>query len=129
MRIEEMQEALDELEKDLPQEILKELNGGIILAEDSKMHPQSMGNDLFILGEYHHEPRGLGRYVMIYYGSIMRTHGHLSREKQLDKLKAVLYHELFHHLESQAGERSLEVQDAIDLARYKGRYKDRYAGK
>lgn len=125
MTIEEMQEYLDELEKNLPLEILNELNGGIILVDDIKMHPQSISNDLFILGEYHHEARGLGRYVIIYYGSIMRVHGHLSREKQMEKVKAVLYHELFHHLESQAGERSLEVQDAIDIARYKDRYAEK----
>ena len=60
----------------------------------------------------------MGRYIILYYGSLMRSYGHLSDEKLMKKVKEVLYHELIHHLESMAGDRSLERSDAEFLDNY-----------
>ena len=114
---------LDEVAREMPEDLYIELNGGVILLPDIKIHPESSGtNNLYILGEYHNQPLGLGRYITIYYGSFIRVYGYSTPERQKDELRRVVYHEFQHHLESLAGDRSLEVQDAIDIAKYKRRF-------
>ena len=111
LTFEEAQAALDELVDELPPGIFKGLNCGVSLLPDVLYD----SNGLLILGQYHVQPRGLGRYVTINYGSMMLAHGHLCPIKFRDKLKKVLHHELTHHLESLAGDRSLEIKDALDV--------------
>jgi len=113
LTFEEAQEAMDELVDELPPEIFKGLNCGVALIPDTTYS----SNGLLILGQYHVEPRGLGRYVTIHYGSIFASHGHLPPEQFREKLKDVLHHELTHHLENLAGDRSLEIKDAHDVGR------------
>jgi hypothetical protein len=119
MTYEEMRRYLDELYDGLPEAVLNSLNGGIILSPDTKIHPQSIGNDLVINGEYHYQPYGLGRYIVLYYGSLVRSCGHMPEDAQKQKIKEVLYHELTHHLENMAGDKTLEKKDAADLDAYK----------
>lgn len=116
---EEVQDILTEIADRIPYAIYRELNGGVILLPEVKRHPKGIGGDLFILGEYHVEPVGFGRYITIYYGSFAQVHGHLPREILRDKLEEVLRHELVHHLESLAGDRSLELKDARELEHYR----------
>jgi hypothetical protein len=114
LTFDESQLALDEIACALPQAIFRGLNGGYALTHDTKKDE----NGLYILGQYHVQPHGLGRYVTIHYGSLIEIYGHLSEKSFRKKLKEVLHHELIHHLESLAGDRSLEIQDEIDKARY-----------
>ena len=116
MSFEEAQIALDEIACELPQAIFNGLNGGYVLTDELKQDK----NGLYILGQYHVQPRGLGRYVTVHYGSIIAVYGFLSPKQFREKLKFVLHHELTHHLESLAGDRSLEIQDELDKARYLG---------
>ena len=111
---EESDEAIANMVEELPQEILVGLNCGINLRRDTLYDD----NGLVILGQYHVEPMGLGRYVTINYGSMVNVYGHLSKNAFKKKLRYVLHHELTHHLESLAGDRSLEIQDAIDKRKY-----------
>ncbi|MCL2362945.1 MAG: hypothetical protein FWC73_14185 [Defluviitaleaceae bacterium] len=111
LTFEETQTALDEFIDELPPEIFNGLNCGVALIPDTTYDH----NGLLILGQYHVEPQGLGRYVTIHYGSISAAHGHLPPEEFREKIKYVLHHELTHHLESLAGDKSLEKQDAIDI--------------
>ncbi|MCL1787504.1 MAG: hypothetical protein FWG38_05920 [Defluviitaleaceae bacterium] len=113
LTFEESQAAVDELIDELPPEIFRELNCGVSVVPDVLYD----ANGLLILGQYHVQPRGLGRYVTINYGSIVLTHGHLPPEAFRDQLRYVLHHELTHHLESLAGDRSLEIEDAINVRR------------
>ncbi|MEN8904672.1 MAG: metallopeptidase family protein [Clostridiales bacterium] len=115
--IEEMEIMLDEIANEFPMEFYKDLNGGIIILPEFKMHSKSVNNDLFILGEYHFN-MSLGRYIIIYYGSFSRVHGFLSKGKFKEKLKSVLKHEFRHHIESLAGERGLEIEDEKSIAKY-----------
>lgn len=115
--IEEVQVILDEIAEELPLEIFKDLNGGIILMPQVKMHKKSMNDDLYVMGEYRNE-RISGRYIVIYYGSVEKLYGNLSRNKLKNKLRSVVKHEFIHHLESLAGERALEVEDEQKLAEY-----------
>ena len=120
----ELEEMLFEITAEVPQELYHRLNGGVILLPEEKLHPESAGrDDLFILGEYTNDSRGLGRYIKIYYGSFIRLYGYHTPESQRKQLKRILHHELTHHLESLAGERDLEIEDALGLIRYRRRIK------
>ncbi|MCL2574020.1 MAG: hypothetical protein FWE34_05645 [Defluviitaleaceae bacterium] len=113
MEFEDAREALTEIADSLPREIFRELNGGVLLLEDVVRDRHGF----YILGHYHYHPHGLGRYISIYYGSVMELFGHTSRDYILKKLKETLYHELTHHIEHLAGDKTLERQDEIDIAR------------
>jgi len=114
---EEARDYLTELADDLPRGIFDRLNGGIVLVPNAFYDAAG----LLILGHYHVQPMGLGRYITIYYGSFEQTYAQISPAGFKRKLKEVLYHELTHHLEHLAGDRSLEIQDEIDRARIMAR--------
>jgi len=111
LTFEEAEVVLNQHIDALPPDIYKGLNCGVALLVDTIYDD----NGLLILGQYHVEPYGLGRYVTIHYGSIFAAHGHLDEESFSEKIKSVLHHELTHHLEHLAGDKSLEIQDAIDI--------------
>lgn len=117
---------LDDISAEIPQDFYRDLNGGIILLPESKIHPESKkSGNLFILGEYHNDRTGfggLGRYIAIYYGSFINLYAHLQPEQQKEHLRKVLLHEFTHHLESLAGESGLAVKDAVELEKYKRRF-------
>jgi len=98
-------EMLDAACEALPQEIFKDLNGGVNLLPDVKKD----GSGSIILGLYHHD--AMGRYVEIFYGSIRELYGEISPEKFRERLTKTLHHELTHHIEGLAGDRSLEHWD------------------
>ena len=116
--IEEMQNMLDDIAAEFPAEFFEELNGGIILLPETKRHEKSIGDDLFILGNYN---RGgsMGRYISIYYGSFIRVYGHLEREGFKEKLRSTVRHEFRHHIESLAGDDDLERIDSQYIADYR----------
>lgn len=120
VNFDEIGAMLDDIADDLPDDLFRELNGGIILLPDTMLHPDSDKADrLYILGEYHEDPMGLGRYIAIYYGSFIKVYGHEKPEEQKEMLKEVLFHEFRHHLESMAGDMSLDIIDALELEEYK----------
>jgi len=119
LTFDETQCVLDGLVDNLPPGIFDGLNCGVALVPDALYDEHG----LLILGQYHVEPHGLGRYVTIQYGSLMAAYGHLEPDEFVKKLEDTLHHELVHHLESRAGDRSLEVQDAIDKKRMLSRFR------
>lgn len=70
---------LDEIADSMPYELYRDLNGGISLLPQLKVHPKALNNDLFILGEYIRN--SLGNAIVFYYGSINRVYGSLDNEK------------------------------------------------
>ncbi|MDF3000614.1 MAG: hypothetical protein K0Q48_733 [Bacillota bacterium] len=116
--IEEMEQILEELAGELPEEFYKELNGGILLLPEKKISPEAKKNDLYTMGQYRCSP-SMGRYIVIYYGSFEALYGNLSSENLKIKLREVLRHEFTHHLEDLAGERDLEKEDEAELERYR----------
>ena len=107
---------LDEIADAIPEVLYRQLNGGVNLVPQTKTHPVPGAPDLFVMGEYHHD--AMGRYILLYYGSLSRAYGHFSNEAFREKLREVLVHELTHHNESLAGVKDLEVKDAMFLAEY-----------
>lgn len=120
--IEEAQLILDEIAEELPHEFFKDLNGGILLLPDKKISKEALEDDLFTMGEYCHSS-SMGRYITIYFGSFEGIYKNASREKMKKELKKTLLHEFTHHLESLAGERDLEIEDEIQLKKYRERHK------
>jgi hypothetical protein len=115
--IEEMQSMLDDIAGEFPAEFFEELNGGIILLPEVKRHEKSIGDDLFVLGEYN---RGgsMGRYITIYYGSFIKVYGHLAGDRIREKLRSTVRHEFRHHIESLAGTNDLDRIDRKYIADY-----------
>lgn len=116
MSIEEVEEWLCQVAEQLPEELFNQLNGGIVLQKEPLPSPK--GKNLYILGTYHNEPFGLGRYITIYYGSFVKVHGGGILCQQKKALKHLLRHELTHHIESLAGVRDLEWKDEEFLRQY-----------
>ena len=115
--IDEVQTILDEIAEELPFELYKDLNGGIILLPQIKLHKRSVDDDLYVMGEYRNE-KIQGRYIVVYYGSIEELYGSLSRNRLKNKLRSVVKHEFLHHFESLAGERQLEIEDERQIQTY-----------
>lgn len=115
--IDRFETVLDNIANELPKEFYRELNGGILLLPEAKMSPYAVGNDLYIMGEYV-VSSSMGRLINIYYGSFEKVCGCFTEAALEERIREVLYHEFTHHIESLAGERSLEVKDDIQLKNY-----------
>lgn len=109
-----------EIADTFPEDFFRELHGGVMVRRDRRLHPAAKDHDLFILGEYHRD-RYLGRFIVLYYGSFEACFGTSTKEELCVRIRKVLLHEFRHHLESLAGERDLEIEDAVDISRYKYR--------
>ena len=114
--IDEVNAMLDEIAAELPSEVFRELNGGVSLLDEVKRNASDPDGGLYTLGEYRRDQ--MGRYIVIYYGSICAVYGRDTDKQMRLNLKRVLTHELTHHIESLAGERDLEIQDEIWMDEY-----------
>ena len=114
--IDDVENMLNRIAEEIPDEFFKYLNGGVILLDECLPHPQSTGN-LYILGQYNHR-HDTGRHICIYYGSFMRLYANATEEVLREQLRKTLLHEFTHHLESLAGERGLEIKDQIRINEY-----------
>lgn len=116
---EEFLEMLEEIADEMPREFFDELNSGILLKPEAKMHPVSQPwKVLWIMGEYR-VSHTLGRCICIYYGSFEQLHADLDKEALRKKVRHTVIHEFRHHLESLAGENDLAEEDARQMARYR----------
>ncbi len=110
-------EWMDEILAEIPEEYFRDLNGGVLLLEEQKFHSKSIGDDLYVMGEYRRE-RGLGRYIVIFYGSFDALYGQLPEVRLKKRLRSTILHEFRHHVEFLAGEKDLEIEDQIQINRY-----------
>lgn len=113
---EECGQMLDEIADSMPYELYRDLNGGISLLPQLKVHPMAVNNDLFILGEYIRN--SLGNAIVFYYGSIVRVYGYLDKESLYKQLVKILHHEVRHHNEYLAGCDDLGVFDRNQIEDY-----------
>lgn len=116
---EECGEMLDKIADSMPFELYRELSGGMRLLPQSKLHPKAVSNDLYILGEYHRNV--LGKYIVFYYGSLVRCYGRLPRNEFYEMLRRTLVHELRHHNEYLAGCDDLNLYDDKKIKDYLAR--------
>ena len=113
---EECAEMLDEIADSMPFELYRDLNGGISLLPQQKIHPAALHGDLFILGEY--VRNSLGNAIVFYYGSICRVYGNLPKDKLYEQLVRILHHEVRHHNEFLAGCDDLGLYDKEQIEDY-----------
>ena len=121
MDIDSFQQILDEVAEEIPEDLLQNLNGGILVLPEIQYHPQATDRDLYVMGEYHVQIPGLGRYIVMYYGSFERVFGaHTPNEDPVlrREMRKTLIHELRHHVESLSGVKDLEKEDERRLAAY-----------
>ena len=116
MTYEECGKLLDEIADSLPCELYRELNGGIVLLDEARLHPYAQNNDLFILGVYIRD--NLGRSIKIYYGSIIRVFPNRSLDAYREILRKTLVHEVRHHNEFLAGADDLVYYDDEQISKY-----------
>ena len=115
--IDEFQEILNQIFDEQPECCLEELNGGVCLLPRKKISPDAIDDDLYVLGEFCHS-HTMGRYINIYYGSFEALYSHLSKERLTEKIREVLQHEIYHHIESLSGTHELEDEDARFMQNY-----------
>ncbi len=77
---EAFEQMVADITETLPEEFFRELSGGVMVKEERKLHPQSVGAELNIMGEYRRHPH-LGRFVVIYYGSFAAVYGYEGPEE------------------------------------------------
>lgn len=116
LTIDEVNEILDEVYSEFPEPLFNGLNGGVLLLED-EVPDREAGDDVYVMGEYCWDE--MGRYINIYYGSFAALLFDEPRQVWVDELRTTLRHELTHHVEGLAGERSLEYKDSAQLAQFK----------
>lgn len=102
---EEAGAMLDEAADALPKEIFENLNGGVNLLPARRTDDDG----LLTMGMYFSDQ--MGRHIEIYYGSFCEAFPDAPPETCRRELARTLKHELTHHLENQAFDRSLEVWD------------------
>lgn len=105
LSFDEVGALLDRAAEALPREIFLDLNGGVNLIDDVRRDEDGS----YVMGLYHHD--GMGRYIEIFYGSFAALYPRASAEELAEELKKTLHHELTHHIENKAGDRSLERWD------------------
>lgn len=105
LSFEEAGTILDAAAEELPAGIYHDLNGGVNLIPGEKRDE----NGNYIMGLYHHDE--MGRYVEIFYGSFAALYAGAPDRKVAEELKRTLRHELTHHVEDKAGDRTLERWD------------------
>ena len=103
---------LDDIVDSIDSEIFKGLNGGVILNDEIKYHPEAINNDLVILGEY--VRFGVVKQIVVYYGSLQRLYPYYNEEQLRVRLEELINHELRHHVEYKAGVNDL-VREDIDF--------------
>ena len=121
MDIDGFQMIMEEVAEEIPAELLRELNGGIIVLPEVKYHPTARAADLYIMGEYHVHIPGLGRYIVLYYGSFECVFGIATpneNSRLRSEVRKTLIHELRHHIESLSGVKDLEREDERALEAY-----------
>lgn len=96
---------------DLPGDLFKQLNGGILVLEEKKEE-----DDCLVMGEYI-EDSAMGKRILLYYGSFADDLEGASVEEWVEEIEDTILHELRHHIESLAGVDYLsdEEMDGNDL--------------
>ena len=117
--IDEFHELLNEVCEELPDEFFRELHGGVLLSEETRISPHARNDDLIIMGEYHRSR--YGNQITIYYGSFAKSYSYADRDFIKERLREVVRHEFRHHLENLGGmygRDSLEYEDKVNLRQY-----------
>lgn len=109
-------EALDRV----PPALLEGLDAGVLVVEEARRHSDDLP-DVYILGEYVDDPHGLGRYIVLYYGSFRGILADADVKTLRREIEETIRHELRHHVESLAGVADLDEEDWRELQALRAR--------
>lgn len=104
----------------LPDYVMDELTGGVLVDENAKLHPGRVADDLYILGTYS-TGEITGKQIVLYYGSFMAVFGNSSDAVIRAQIRETIRHEFRHHLETRAGlfwKGTLIEEDAEKMRKY-----------
>ena len=114
LSFEEAGAVLDAACEALPQGLFESLNGGVSLLPDAVQEEDGR----YTLGMYHNDM--MGCWIEIFYGSIAQCVEDEEDEEEFRRiLIETLHHELRHHVEGMAGDRSLEIEDQRETEEYR----------
>jgi len=102
MSLEAFRAAVEEELDLLPPYCFDELSGGVLVEDRARLSPDSVADDLYILGLYRWNQ--LGKQVTLYYGSFVAVLGQAEERAYRDQIRETLRHEFRHHMETRAGE-------------------------
>ncbi|MFV0467177.1 MAG: metallopeptidase family protein [Lachnospiraceae bacterium] len=88
---------------EVPEELLDELNGGVLVNEELKEDVEE--SNFVILGQYIRD--NLGSRVVLYYGTFWKFYKNKSEKTWQKEISKVIKHELRHHIEARAGQEDL----------------------
>lgn len=114
--LDEFNAMLGRMLDEIPDTLLRDLNGGVIVEPGSKHSDEAPGT--LLMGEYHQHPH-LGRFIVLYYGSFVWLLGS-DRPAWEEEMRATLRHEIRHHIEERAGVSDLRREDREQLRRFLG---------
>lgn len=117
LSIDLIHEMLNNIVDSIDPVLFEGLNGGVVLNEKIKYHPEAKNNDLVILGEY--QRFGTIRRIMIYYESLNRQFSNFSEDELYKRLEELVYHELRHHTEYKAKVNDLVLEDKEFIRNHK----------
>ena len=123
--LEEYKSIVAELLDELPEEFFRELTGGVIVSESSRVPTYARKDDLYTLGEYQ-TFHGI-RQIVLYKGSFDRVYPAADAVRTRELLRGVVRHEFRHHMEALGGvhnSSSLEAEDERKKQAYLARVRD-----
>ena len=122
LTIDEVNDLLDDMAEEFPEELFDGLNGGGNPLGEGRADPEFPPGEMYILGEYCDDL--LGQYINLYYGSFaaLAAREDWDRETWEEELYTTLSHELTHHMEGRGGTHALDDRDAEELAEYRREY-------
>ncbi len=115
--IDRAENLLEEIIDQMPDYLFHDLNGGVVLMEEVKFHPEAKNKDLLIMGKYIRF--GVRRQINIYFGSIKYVYNKLTEDRLKNILEEILVHELRHHMEYKANVKDLILEDEAYIKEYK----------
>ena len=114
LSFEEAGAVLDAACEALPDGLFDALNGGVSLLPDEVQEEDGR----YTLGMYHDDM--MGCWIEIFYGSIAACVEDPEDDEEFKRtLIETLHHELRHHVEGLAGDRSLEIEDEWEAEEYR----------
>lgn len=117
MTLDEFERLIADMVDEIPEQFMRDLQGVHVLPDVRR--EEEFDDDVFRMGEYM-DPgpedflgsnEGLGRHVVIYYGSFREIAGNDPNFDWEEEAWDTLTHELKHHVESLAGEDFLVQED------------------
>ena len=118
----QMGDWLEEIAGEFPDAFFQDLDGGIQLEEEALSDPDFPPGEMYIMGEYIHDL--LGRYILLYYGSLAALLSDEDEEVWKDEIFATVAHEFTHHLEETAGLHALDDKDLAFLREALAEYQE-----